>query len=98
MFQQVVGFLPHRVSPQTTDGVLGNGHGKVRHAQGPSLGLAQVDEQVATDRHGGDAPALQLYRIVDTPRRTRPSITQADNSHIHRRGELVQNFPGGRDR
>ena len=66
-------------------------HWQLGHTQGAALDLPQPFKQVGAYRHAGHSSSLQLYRVVDTPRRAGASIRQADDHGVGRSHQFIQN-------
>ena len=56
--------------------------GMIGGTEGFPLGFCQRFEGVGYNGDGQPASLLQLYAVVDTPRRARPSITKAGNDEV----------------
>ena len=66
----------------------------------PRRGGGQVGEHLGDDDHGWNAAPLTLDRVVDTPRRARPSCAEADDGRIdgaHEARHLLPLLVGGSD-
>ncbi len=59
-----------------------NGNWQAAYAQGARLGTAQGSKFVTTDYGCGDTALFQFDGVVDTPRRTRPSITDRGHHRV----------------
>lgn len=68
-----------------------------RHAARPAGDGGQVGEHLGDHEHGRHAAAFAFNRVVDTPRRTRPSSAEADDGGIDAVDEAAQlvTFLGG---
>ena len=62
----------------------------IRRAERFFLGVSQRFEGVSNDGNGKPAALLQLYRVVDTPRRARPSISESAKNKISLRRQFVK--------
>ena len=96
-FQQLVSLIINCLSFQAANGVRTNRHRQVWHSQGTPLDLPKPFKKVSAYCHRGDPAPLQIYRVVNTPRRTRPSIGQANDYHIGGCGQLNQHLLRGRN-
>lgn len=63
------------VGLQASDGMFHNNEVEIILPLGPSLCLRQRQERIGHDRDCIDTALAQFNRVVDTPRRTRPSIS-----------------------
>jgi len=75
-------------------------HFQVLVATRPRRGLRQIGEHLRDNDHGWHAGAFALDRVVDTPRRARPSGAEADDRRIHcadEPGHLAAFLIGGAD-
>ena len=69
-------------------------------AAGARRGARQVGEHLGDHDHRGDAGAFTLDRVVDTPRRARPSSAEADDGRVdgaHEAGDLAALLVGRAD-
>lgn len=61
----------------------------IRRAEGFFLGLRQRRESVGNEGHGELAALLNFQRVVDTPRRAGPSITETGQHEIRLARQLL---------
>jgi hypothetical protein len=75
-------------------------HAQLGHAAGAGRNAREVGKHLGHHDNRWDAGALALDRVVDTPRRTRPSGTESNDGGIdraHEAGHLATFFLGGTD-
>src|SRR5437762_2848960 len=83
-----------QVAQQTRDALLG----RRQHGQPvrPALGDGEILEGVGPEHGDGHAPALELRRVVETPRRAGPSVGRSRQRDVGGGGDLVDDRRGMR--
>ncbi|PYN96310.1 MAG: hypothetical protein DMD91_21875 [Candidatus Rokuibacteriota bacterium] len=84
-----VGALAHVVGRHAADRMRHRDHGQVRQPQRRRGRAAERDEGLGAENDGGNAPSLELRRVVDTPRRAGPSVGGSCEDDVGARGDLV---------
>ena len=64
----------HRIDRNSSDWMGDRDYGEARETQSPRLLAAEGLEHIRDDSESGYPPLLKLNRVVDTPRRARPSV------------------------
>ena len=62
----------------------------IRRAKRFAFRFRQCFKRMGDQRDRKPAALLQLYGVVDTPRRARPSISETAENEIGLRGELIE--------
>jgi hypothetical protein len=69
--------------------MLHDQHGMIRRTKGLLLGLSQCGEGMRDQRDRETTALLYFQRVVDTPRRAGPSITETADDKVCLRCQLV---------
>ncbi len=70
------------LSRHTPHGVLNDRKRQIRKAKPLALEVRNHNERISDDRHRWNTAPLKFKRVVDTPRRARPSIAKGDDSRV----------------
>ena len=74
----------HQLWIDAADRVRHEHHRQVRQPVGGRLGARQRDERIRAEDDGRHASPFQHHRVVDTPRRARPSVGSAGEDDVRR--------------
>jgi hypothetical protein len=89
VIEERVGPAPHHHGFEAADRVGDNHMREMRHPFGDGCRARERRERVRPDDDRGDPASLQRHRVVDTPRRARPSIRGAGEHDVDGSRDLV---------